>query len=366
MRTTSFQTFRFSSIYMLTIPLAFMIPPLISTSGYQGWIAMLIGGAVNVVLISCTYFVGKLASNSGQSWVVYGEQIAGKWGHRAVLLLLSFWSIYYVSLDMEQFTLFYGSIYMKDTPPWFILLLVGLVIMITARWGFSTLIYIADGTFILILIGVLFLLLLFIGDADYQMLPALLNHRNFTNLFTDVLSVISWIGEWFIFLFLLPHLNFDKKTLRNLLLANTMVTVAVLLTWLLVLLNFGVHYGSQVKYPILQLIRGTSFTGLLGNADPLFIGIWAISMIIHDAFLVYVGVSCLGHLFKLKETRPLISILTGTATVAAFQYSQNTTQYQKDLSELGFISFWVIINSIPLYYLLLALVRGKFRRKKST
>ncbi|GIP53879.1 GerAB/ArcD/ProY family transporter [Paenibacillus vini] len=366
MRTTSFQTFRFSSIYMLTIPLAFMIPPLISTSGYQGWIAMLIGGAVNVVLISCTYFVGKLASNSGQSWVVYGEQIAGKWGHRAVLLLLSFWSIYYVSLDMEQFTLFYGSIYMKDTPPWFILLLVGLVIMITARWGFSTLIYIADGTFILILIGVLFLLLLFIGDADYQMLPALLNHRNFTNLFTDVLSVISWIGEWFIFLFLLPHLNFDKNTLRNLLLANTMVTVAVLLTWLLVLLNFGVHYGSQVKYPILQLIRGTSFTGLLGNADPLFIGIWAISMIIHDAFLVYVGVSCLGHLFKLKETRPLISILTGTATVAAFQYSQNTTQYQKDLSELGFIAFWVIINSIPLYYLLLALVRGKFRRKKST
>ncbi|MVO98354.1 GerAB/ArcD/ProY family transporter [Paenibacillus lutrae] len=362
MHTTSFQTFRFACIYMLTIPLAFMIPPLIATSGYQGWIGMVIGGAVNIVLILGTYKLGKMTA--GQSWVDFGEKIAGKWGHRAVLLLLVFWSVYYVSLDIEQFSLFYGTLYMRETPSWVLQFMIGVVIWVTTRWGFTTLVYIADGTFIIILLGIVFLLILFSADADYQMLPALLTHYDSSIVFNDVMSVISWIGEWFIFLFITPHIPFDKKTLRNLLLSNTLVTFSVLVTWLLVILNFGIHYGSQLKYPILQLIRGTSFTGLIGHADPVFIGLWATSMIIHDAFLIYVGVACIGHLLKLQEKKPLNAILVGTATVAAFQYSQNISWFQKELTEAGFISFWVVINGIPLYYLILALVRGQLGRKK--
>ncbi|GIP26731.1 hypothetical protein J23TS9_18610 [Paenibacillus sp. J23TS9] len=362
MRTTSFQIFRFACIYMLTMPLAFMIPPLIVTSGYLGWIAVLIGGTINFGLILCTYQLGKMAS--GQAWTAFGEKISGKWGHRAVLLILVFWSVYYVSLDMEQFTMFYRSAYMRETPDWFLLLLIGIVILITARWGFSTLVYIADGTFIVILLGIIFILVIFTGDANYQMLPAFVTNHDFHNVFSDVISVISWNGEWFIFLFIMPQLKFDKNTLRNLLLANSLVIFAVLLTWLLVLLNFGNHYASQLKYPVLQLIRSTSFTGLIGNADPLFIGLWATSMIVHDAFLIYVGVTCLGHLLKFKENKPLITLLAGTATVAAVQYSRNTTLFQKDMTELGFISFWVMINGIPLYYVLIAFLRGRLGRKK--
>lgn len=363
MRTTSFQTFRFACIYMLTIPLAFMIPPLITSSGYQGWIGMVIGGAFNIVLIYCIYKLGKLASD--QSWPDFGEKIAGKWLHRAVLLLLVFWSTYYVSLDIEQFSLFYGSVYMSATPPWFLQLLIGLVIMITARWGFSTLVYIADGAFIIILMGVFLVLIIFSGDANFQMLPALITHHDPQLIFRDVVSVISWIGEWFIFLFILPHLPIDKKTFRNLLLSNTFITIAVVLTWLLILLNFGPHYASQVKYPILQLIRATTFTGLIGNADPVFIGLWATSLIIHDAFLVLVGVSCLGHILRLKDKNPLVALLVGTSTVTAFQYSKDITHFQKDITEQGFTVFWVLINGIPIYYYLLALIRGMFKKKQA-
>lgn len=362
MRTTSYQIFRFACIYMLTIPLAFMIPSLITTSGYQGWIGIVIGGAINMVLVLCTYKIGKMIS--GQSWVEFGEKMVGKWGHRAVLLLVVFWGVYYVSMDIEQFTLFYGTVYMRGTPPWFLQFILGIVILITARWGFSTLVYIADGTFIITLLGILFLLVIFSGDANLQMIPALITHHDFRIVFNDVISVISWIGEWFIFLFIMPDIKFDKKILRNLLLSNALVTFAVLLTWLLVLLNFGPHYGSQLKYPILELIRSTSFEGLVGNADPLFIGLWATSLIIHDAFLIYVAVTCLGHLLKVKETKPLTTLLVGTATVAAFQYSQNITRFQKDSSELGFIAFWIIVNGIPLYYLLILLFRGKLRKNK--
>lgn len=364
MRSTSFQSFRFACIYMLTIPLAFMIPPLIATSNYQGWILILLGGAINVVLILCTYKLGKKASKS--SWADFGEKVAGKWGHRIIQAVLLFWSVYYVSLDMEQFTLFYGFVYMRETPPWFLQLMVGIVIWIVARWGFASMVYIADGTFMIILIGIAFLLVVLSGDADYQMLPALFNHFDIGTISKDVISVISWIGEWFVFLYMLPEVTFDKKTLRNLLLSNALVIFAVLLTWLLVLLNFGPHYGSHLKYPVLQLIRGTSFTGIIGNADPVFIGLWVMSMVVHDAFLIYIGVTCMSKLFKIKETKPLLTLLMGTAIVAAYQYSRNTTTYQKDLAEQAFILFWVLIDGLPLYYLLLGLIRRSVKKKKTS
>ncbi|GIP23754.1 GerAB/ArcD/ProY family transporter [Paenibacillus sp. J22TS3] len=362
MRTTSFQMFRFATIYMLTIPLAFMIPPLITTSGYQGWIPILIGGAINMVLIFCTYKLGIFTGS--QSWTEAGEKIAGKWGHRIVLLLLVLWSIYYVSLDIEQFTLFYGTVYMRETPSWFLNLFIGLITMITARWGFSTLIYIGDASFIILVLATLFILYILAGDADYQMLSALLTHFDTKILAKDVLNVISWIGEWFVFLFITPHLVFKKTTLRNLLLGNVVVVSTVLITWMLVLLNLGPHFGSMVKYPVLELIRGTSFTGLVGNADPVFIGLWGTSMIVHDALLLYVGATCLSHLLKFKEKVPLIILLAGTSVVAAFQYNRNISLFQSDVSQFGYSIYWVVINGIPIYYVLLALVRGQFRKKK--
>ncbi|GGH21289.1 hypothetical protein GCM10008013_19120 [Paenibacillus segetis] len=325
---------------------------------------LVIGGDLNMILVLCTYKLGNLMS--GQSWVEFGEKMDGKWGHRVVLLLLVFWGVYYVSFDIEQFTLFYGTIYMRETPPWFLQFIIGIVIWVTVRWGFSTLVYIADGAFIITLLGIIFLLVIFSRDANLQMLPALVTHHDFRNVYKDALGVVSWIGEWFIFLFIMPHYPFDKKILRYLMLSNLLVTFAVLLTWLLVLLNFGPHYGSKLKYPILELILSTSSEGLVGNADPLFIGLWASSLIIHDAFLIYVAVSCLSRLLKIKERKPLITLLVGTATVAAFQFSRNITSFQSQSSELGFIAFWIIVNCIPVYYLIILLFRGRLSKKKLT
>ncbi len=260
--------------------------------------------------------------------------------------------------------MFYEFLYMRDTPQWFIQLLIGVAICLTARWGFTTLVYIADGLFIIILVSIIFLIVMLSGDAEFQMMSALFTHIDIRRVPYNVVNILCWIGEWFVFLFMTPQFSFDKRMLRNLLLANALVILAVLFTWMLVILNFGPHYGSQLKYPILQLIRSTSFTGLVGNADPIFIGLWITSMLVHDAFLVYVGVSCMGRLFKIEEHKPLITLLMGTVTVTAFQYTRNPTIYQKVESEPGFIVFWMIINGIPVYYLLLSTIRSRLGSRK--
>ncbi|MBP2001479.1 spore germination protein KB [Paenibacillus shirakamiensis] len=348
---------------MISIPLAFLVTPLITSSGYQGWIALLTAAAINVLLIYCTVRIGRLAPQ--ESWIQFGERIMGKWLHRSVLLLIALWTIYYISLDIEQFTLFYGTVYMKGTPPWFIQLMLGFAIALTARWGFATMIYLSDTLFILLLTGLFFLALMFSRDANFHMLPALLTHHKLDIAARDTLSSISWFGEWFIFLFLAPELTCGKKTLRNLMLANLVVVAGVFIPWLLTLLNFGPYYGGRVQYPILELIRSSSYSGILGNADPLVIGMWLTSMFIHDAFLLYVGTLCLSRVLNFKSgPHVFISLLGGLATILAFQYSRNSTVFQQNINSMAIILFWAIIDCIPIYYILVALFRGQLKTKK--
>ncbi|MNK59840.1 Spore germination protein [compost metagenome] len=361
MRTTSYQVFRFACIYMLSVPIAFLIAPLISSSGYQGWIAILAGGAFNMILIACTVHLGKMAPK--QAWLEFGERIVGKWLHRCILIVIAFWCVYYIALDLEQFTLFYGSVYMRETPPWFLHVLVGLVIIITCHRGLSTVVYLADGFFIISILAIVFFLSVFSADADFHMFPALITHHKLGLALKDSFSTVSWIGEWFIFLFIVPELKFEKKILSNLLLGNLLVTVSILFTWLICLLNFGPHFGAQIKYPVLELIRGTSYTGLLGNSDPLLIGLWSTSMFIHDSFLLYVGTVCLAKVTRFSNQKVIITLLGSSAIVIAYQFARDVAQFQKDLNALSLGMFWVLVDSLPIYYVLIAWVRNHFGKK---
>ncbi|MEC0245517.1 GerAB/ArcD/ProY family transporter [Paenibacillus chitinolyticus] len=361
MRSTSWQTFRFATIYMISQPIAFLISPLITTSGYQGWISLLLGGLIGVLFICCTVYIGRL--NPGVPWVQFGEQIIGKWPHRFVLLLVLFWCVYYISIDLESFTLFYGATYMRETPQWFLQLIIGLVIVITARWGFVSIVYMADGLFLITMIGTAIILGLFTANANFQMFPALWTHHKMGLAVRDTFTVVSWFGEWFVFLFMVPHLKFGPKTLRNLLSACLLVTFAVSLQWMLTLFNFGPYFGSRIQYPLLELIRSSTLSGFLGNADPLLIGLWTTSMFVHDAFILYVGTKCAAQLFKFQTRKAILPLLGGTAVVVALQYSRDTTRFLSDMNSISIVMFWVLVDALPVYYAVIAYVRIKFGNK---
>ncbi|MFS0838573.1 GerAB/ArcD/ProY family transporter [Paenibacillus sp. 1P03SA] len=361
MRSTSWQTFRFATIYMISQPVAFLISPLITTSGYQGWISLLIGGLISVIFLCCTVYIGRL--NPGVPWVQFGEQIVGKWPHRIVLFVVLYWCVYYVSLDLESFTLFYGSTYMRETPQWVLQLLIGLVIMITARWGFVSIVYMADGLFLITMIGVAVILGLFTANADFQMLPALWTHHKMGLAVHDAFTVVSWFGEWFVFLFMVPHLKFGPKTLRNLLAACVLVTLAVFLQWLLTLLNFGPYFGSRIQYPLLELIRSSTLKGFLGNADPLLIGLWTTSMFVHDGFILYVGTKCAAQLFKFQTRKAILPLLGGTSAILALQYSRDTARFLVEMNSMAIVGFWVLVDALPVYYAIIAYARSKLGKK---
>lgn len=357
MRTSKWQMTRFSIVYLGSQSTMFLIPGLIASSSYQGWISLVLGGFLGLVLLFFTVQVGKL--NPGTGWIDFGAEIMGKWLHRAMVILLMGWCVYYVSFDIQNFVLFFGGHYLRGTPPLFIQLIVGLVIMYTANLGFSSIVYMSDGIALICIFSTILSIYLFMQHADYSMLPAFIHYHNPHIIFDGSITAMSWFGEWVVFLFIAPELKINNKIMKALSIGGISVVLIVLGTWGMTMLNFGPHLGRQLQFPFLQMIRSSSNDDLLGNSDPLLIGIWSSSMFIHSSFLMYVAYKCALYLTRQKAKKIMIPLLTVCAITIAFVYSMNVAVYYHNYYSFNTTIFWLIVEFIPMYYFIVAWVRSK-------
>ncbi|MBX4146608.1 GerAB/ArcD/ProY family transporter [Paenibacillus sp. FSL W7-1279] len=362
MRKTPWQLFRFAFVYLSAQPTGFLITPLLWNSEYLGWMSILAGSAMSLILLWFTIRLGMWSPNT--SWVDFGERLVGKWVHTMIILLLLFWSINYIALDIEGFTLFFNTNYMRESPQWIIQIIIGLVVIITARWGLETMIYMSDGLFILSVLSIVLVNIFFFKNSEFEMLPALITHHNYGSAATDAVYCLSFFAEWVVFLFIAPYIQIDRRAFRNLACSGLLVALAVLLQWLAALLNFGPYFGRELQYPLVELMRSTG--GFLGKSDPLMIGLWSSSMFMHSAFLLHVSVKCLGKVLNLKKMdNPLISLVGGTSVVIAYQYSRNPTLFQENYDSVPMIAFFLTIEAIPLLYWLAILLRPRKRKRRT-
>lgn len=362
MRTTKWQLFRFTIIYYSSQTSIFLIPTIIGSSSYQGWIALSAGCGLSLILLRFTIYLGKLRPD--QAWVDFGKEILGKWGHGLMVVLLLCWCVYYASYDIENFVLFFGSNYLRGTPPWFIQCVIGLVIIYTAKLGFSTIVYMSEGIFLIFVVAIAFAYYLFVPNADLHMLPALIHYHDPGIAFKDTIVVTSWFAEWVVFLFIVPDMKIAGKILKRLVFAGLFLYLIVLVGWVLTLLNFGPKLGAELQYPFLELVRSSSHDTLLSNIDPLLIGLWSSSMFIHSSFLIYVAYRCAAYLTKDRGKKYLIPFLTAASAAIAFTYSRNLAIYFRDYSSFTVVLLWLVVEFIPVYYTVIASFRFRKRRAR--
>jgi spore germination protein KB len=342
-RTTNWQMFRFAVVLLIPTATIFLVPLIIKTSSYQGWIALIGGCLLSFIMLYFTIHLGKI--NSKKAWVYFGEEITGKWVHRLVVFILLCWSLYFVAYNIQGFTLFFGSYYLRGTPPLFIQIILGLVIIYTASLSFTTIIYMADGIFIIFIVVFVLSMYLFVPNADFSVLPALLHYHDFK-----------------LVLFAAPEIQINSKMNKKLIFAGLFTLLFILISWLLTIVVLGVHLGHELRYPYLQMMRLSSQNNLLGNADPLLIGLWSSSLFIQSAFLIYIAYKCAAYLTKNKGTKYMIPALTSISVFIAFLYSRHLSIYNLHFNSFYTSVIWLGIECIPIYYSFIALFT--YRKRK--
>ncbi|MFP4976122.1 GerAB/ArcD/ProY family transporter [Paenibacillus sp. CN-4] len=359
MRSSGWQLFRFGFVYFNSQATTFLVPALYSGEPYQGWAGILGGTAVSLLLLAAMMYTAR--AKPGEEWIRFGKEVTGRWVHGLLVVLLLLWGVYYASSDIENFVLFFGSNYLRETPHWFIQAAITVVIIFTAQLGRVTIIYMTDGLFVIIAAVTVFTLCMFMQTADFRMLPAVFHHFDLKTTATHTLTVASWFSEWIVFLFIGPQLLQQKGAFKKLAAVQLTIMLSVLLGWLLTLLNFGPYLAREMQFPYLGTVRATAQRGAL-NLDPLLIGLWASSMLIHSSFVIYIASRCVKYFIKNRGSGYVIPLLGIGAFAIAALYSRNIERYMKDYYSMWLIWVWIGFEFIPALYALLLRIRRKKER----
>ncbi|MEO3946675.1 GerAB/ArcD/ProY family transporter [Gorillibacterium sp. CAU 1737] len=346
MRTSPWQLARLFIVYFNSQAAIFLVPTLLNDKDYQGWMGIIAGYLGSLALLWFTVYVVR--ANGNKPWIQFGRKLLGRWIHGFFVLLVLAWCVYYTAFDMQTFVLFFSSNYLRDTPPWFILTIIGLVILYTVTRGFPTLVYMAEGLFLLIIGTMAYMAFLFTQQADYQMMRAMVTSFDGMKLMKHGVITLSWFAEWILLLFVAPDLKLEKGTFKRIAIAETGLCLVVLYSWLLILMIFGPYLGAEFDYP--YVIRSMNTESIMSKTAPLLIGVWSASMFIHSAFLIYCAIRSVLHFTRGKGERLMAPVLIGIAWLIAYYYANHLAIYRMHFYSTVTVILWIVVELIPVYY----------------
>lgn len=355
MKVNNWQIYRFAFVYLYSQNVAFLLPRLFGMSNYYGWIALLGGYTISGFFLLLTVKLGRLYPD--KPFQEFGARIIGKWPHKAVLAFITLYTLALIGIDVENFIVFLHSMYMPDTPVWITIMLTVLCISLAGRSGLLTIVYMAEGIFLLQLFTTATTVPPTISQGNYDVLVSMITNHDWKQIIVHSSMTVAWFTEWIVMLFLVPTYSFNRRTMRYLFFAGFTVVLLVIMYWMICLINFGPYLSAQLRYPLLELIRYVRFGDFLDNLDPVLISVWSTTMFIRSSFLMYVCSNCVKEIFNINKRRMLTFMIGGTVAITALQYSRDPSSYEMALRSYALYFNAIIINALPLLYLLVHRIR---------
>ncbi|MDK8179818.1 GerAB/ArcD/ProY family transporter [Paenibacillus sp. UMB4589-SE434] len=353
---TPYQMVRLWMIYLISTPLAFLLGQLLLIAEYEGWITILLSCCCSVFIVS---FAVKLASYDPQvEWGVFGERIIGKWLHKMIMMLIVFYCMMLLTVVLTAYRDFFGSTYLPGTPDWVVTGGFLVCVAVVSRSGLQTIVFMADGMFILIF-GVSLLTLFFLpGSVWPDMSIALVTHWNGTTIWKSVLFVTPWFAEMMLVLIMLPHFQLHNKAMKYVIITKISSCVLIMLYWLITLFVFGPHLGGHLRFPLMELIRFVEIGNIIENLDPIMISLWSSSLFIKCVLLLYMAAHLLAQVFKLPSHRPFTFLLATLVYVFANGFIKHPAEFGAFVGSSSFAIFLLGVQLVPLLYLIINKVRS--------
>ncbi|WP_103107666.1 GerAB/ArcD/ProY family transporter [Brevibacillus reuszeri] len=356
-RFTPFQMVRIWMIYLISTPLVFLLDQLFFFAEYEGWLVIILSCAIGTII---SFFAVKLASyDREEQWGMFGERIVGKWLHKAILILFVFYCTLLLTMTLTAYTDFFGSTYLPGTPNWVVTGGFLLCISLVARSGLQTMIFMADGLFILIFGALLLLLLLSPGTMKLEMSVALLTHWDSSTIWKSVIYVTPWFAEMMLVLIMLPHFQMHHKTMKYVIITKVSACLLILMYWIVTLMNFGPHLSGQLRFPLMELTRFTRLENIIDNLDPVMISLWSSSLFIKCILLLYVAAHLLAQALKVSTHRPFTFLLASLVYVFVNESTRRPAEFAAFSGSASFAVFLLVVQLMPVIYIIVHKIRSR-------
>ncbi len=345
----------------IIILIAFL-PILVAPPANQDvWLSILVMAPVNLILAVPIYLLSKRFPN--QTLYEYCQTIMGKAGQ--VLGLLFVWfSLHMCALSLSNFSKFFTTTIMPETPSLFFIITLTLVSAYVVHRGIEVLGRLSEFIAPFIILTIITVFLLLYNDMDFHELTPILEKGIYPTLFGGLYAA-SLMIETLGFGMILPFLNDRGKTKKVIIYSTFLLVPFILIITFTVLMTLGPELAKTIVYPPFTAVRIVHVGDFLERIDAIYLGIWILGMYIRVSFSYYLAVLGVSQLFHLKDYKPLI-LPTGAIIVSL------TTLINTNVVELReFVSYRVFtwytlffILFIPSLLLLTAKICKKGERSR--
>lgn len=306
------------------------------------------------------YLLWKRFSN--QTIIEYSQVVAGFAG-KFIGMLYLWYFLTITSISIMQFTLFFTSTIMPETPNLFFVMTIILLSAFIVRMGLEVISRFAELVGPVVMIGILVTSLLLAKDFNLNNLKPFLENRIFPVVHGGFITVMR-TAEIVALTMLLPYINQKQKAKSLLLWTFSVIAIYLLVVLLPVILVIGFEHAKEHFFLYFETVRLIDVGDLIERAEPVVIFAWTFTMFVRIPLFYYLTVLSLSQLLKLQDYKPLI-LPVGTVMVPlSFLLVPSLIELSEFLSEKVFkwYGFFYIVL-LPSFLLLTAWIRKKGNSK---
>jgi spore germination protein len=281
--------------------------------------------------------------------------------HKLFTIILLIFLFFIYIRDLRAFIDFIRSYYLPETPVDILIITLTLTLIYVGSSGLETIARITVIQTVILGTIIILLPLLLLNEIDVKNLSPIITTGTITNLAKSSYILFPWMGEAFLFLFLLGNISMEKKAMKAITIGLSLGMFFFSVLLLLIIAVLGEFIASLATYPNIFMIQEIHLTDFLDRLDMVIVIIWAPCLFCRIALILYCINRALSNL-RIVQTNLLftpIGLLLGILTILLF--NKNTDHLKFSFFTWG--SLGTILEILILALFLVLKFKTKLKNK---
>lgn len=320
--------------------------------GHDGWISFVLAGTISIM--AAIIIVKLLQLYKDKSIYEINRVIFGKFMGNIMNILILLYLLYATAIGIRIFASVINIIILRLTPPVLITIYVLIPTMYLIWYGLKAVSRFANLIYLIMLVTIIFFLLISkylrvtlllpVGDAGL--------HQIIKGVFPSMFALLGFELTAIIY----PNITDKDKVLKNVIRANVISIIYILLNVLVITSFFGETMTSNLLFPLFTLARSYK-APILERIDMYYITLWFPAMAISlRAYFLSTHYS-INRVFKIKKTT-LSLILLSSCAIFLSRLPRDFNEVNKYAEILNIIGLGFITYLIICYFIAIITKRG--------
>jgi spore germination protein KB len=340
-----------------------LVPAITAKNAKQDlWISPIWASIIGYLCVFIAYQLNKLYPK--ETIIEYSELILGKILGKLLGIFFIFFYLHITGIIVREYAEFVSGTFLNRTPMIAIIVAMMIVSSYAVYGGLEVIGRCSE--IIVPVVSLLYIVIcvLLVKDLDTHYLFPIMENGLLPSFKGSVVPQ-SWFSEFILVSFLLPYLADKEKGMKWGMISVFSVMFIMILTNITTLLLFG-KSTAHLTYPVITAARYISIADFLEHLESIIIALWVAGTFVKITVFFYTLVLGTSQLLKLSDFRPIILPMGLLVIIFGIWSAPDLQELSHFLGTSAAFYFLTVQVGIPIFLLMIALIKTKWQKKKGT